>query len=158
MIDDANVKLTGLLRYYKSFVHSFVTSIQNREGGNLEDEVAGASMIYKLEIEISKHEMAKLASFAIADEGGGGGGGGSGVELNETTVSVSIDQVHDVTEILKSMLVQVESNRLLTLTERLIEAFQAVDVFNSPFVRSIFAVIAIAVSLTCCNLTNKSDK
>lgn len=106
-------------------------------------------LIYKLEIELSKHELSKLESFSNDDDRGGSTGDISddnGGKSDDEIDTFSVAQVHDITDILNNMLVRVETNRLLSLTEKIIDAWQSIDLLNSALIRWFFAVVVTCVS------------
>lgn len=97
--------------------------------------------IYKLEIRISKHDLAKLEAYAnaVLDDN----------EIMNVTSTISsefsIANVRDVTDILENMLVSVESSRLLTLTEKFIETLQNIHIIDTALFRYLMSVFIIGV-------------
>lgn len=100
--------------------------------------------MYNLEIRLSQHDLAKLKNYANAvledNES----------NQNETTNVVvsdefSIANVQDVTEILKNMLVNVETSRLLTISEKLFQAMQNFNFIETGFFRYTFGLMFFAV-------------
>ena len=87
---------------------------------------------------MSKHDLAKLENFSRVDVVG---------DQNETfTEKFTIAQIHDVTDILKNMLIRVETNRILSRGEKFIQFFQSIDIANSALFRWLMGISAILVS------------
>ncbi|CAF0864434.1 unnamed protein product [Brachionus calyciflorus] len=95
------LNLTGALSYYKNFVHSFLTFIQEQETEDISYE-------HKIGIQLNKFQISKLKKFTNA--------------INDTDAS---DIILDVTDILKEMFVSHEYNRPSSFKEKIIEFTQA---------------------------------